>query len=124
MKKKELKIFISLALFVTLPELHNIMDNWEPSNMSLILLYDVDQDIQWYFKQNLDILALIALSCAMHLGAPSKLKPLSFGVLLINTIKLPLYWLYYLRFDWTINSTIFLITYIIYIINEKRNNNR
>jgi hypothetical protein len=124
MKKKELKIFISLALFIVLPELTAIMDSWEPCNISIILWYDVEQDIQWYVKDNLDILALIFLSCAMHLGAPIRLKPLSFAVLLINIIKLPLYWLYFLRFDWTINGIIFITAYMYYFINEKRNYNR
>lgn len=124
MTKKELKIFISLALFILLPELHSIMNNWEPCNKSWILFYNIDQDIQWYIKQNLDILALIALSSAMHIGAPKRLKSLSFSVLLINIIKLPLYWFIYLRFDWTINGMIFISAYIYYFINEKRNYNR
>ena len=124
MKPKELKIFIALAAFVVIPELHLIMNSWEPHKVDWILFCEKSQDIQWYAKHNLDILALTALSWAMVLGAPIKLKPLAKGVLIMNVIKLPLYWLFYLQFDWAINSTIFIIAYLIYFSNEKRNHDR
>lgn len=115
MKINELKIIICVLLFLILPEFHLLLNNLKPINADLFLFCDKIQDIQWYVKDNLDILALISLSVALLFAMPNNLKSIGWALILINIVKIPLYWCFYLQFDWTINIIIFSICYLKYL---------
>jgi len=111
----ELKIFIFVLLFLILPEIHLLLNNLNPLSVDLFLFCDKFQDVQWYVKDNLDILSLISLSIGFLIAIPKDLKPIAWALILINIAKIPLYWMFYLQFDWVVNITIFSICYLKYL---------
>jgi hypothetical protein len=116
MNKKEFTIFTLFLMFIVLPELHLLMNSMAQLNVDLFLFCDKIQDIQWYVKDSLDIIGLILLSCALVLMSPNKIRDFAITILIINVLKLPLYWLFYIQFDWAINILIFTVMYIKYLI--------
>lgn len=116
MKSNDLKILICVLLFMILPELHLLLNNYPAYEIDWFWLVNKTQDIQWYIKDNLDILALILLSIGFYIALPTSLKPIGFALILINIAKIPLYWVFYLQFDWVINIIIFTVFYIKYLI--------
>jgi hypothetical protein len=115
MKVNELKIIICVLLFLILPEFHLLLNNLKPINVDLFLFCDKIQDIQWYVKDTFDIFALISLSFAILIAMPKNLKSIGWALILINIAKIPLYWAFYLQFDWAINIIIFSICYLRYL---------
>ena len=122
MNKKEFKILILLLWVYILSPLHKLFDNIY-YDVDLFLFKDVCQDTQWYIKNNIDMIINVILYYIIYQLASIKLKKITFVLYLFSYIFFPLYWLFYLRFDFIIYSLLFIILSII-MYYEKRNNIR
>lgn len=123
MKQKRIVIY-SFIIYVVLTSLHRLFDSFPPTSIDMFVFSNKSQDIQWYIKDTFDLIGFAIILYALHRVSQKSLK-FTTGLFLINAIvQIPLYYLFYLRYDIIINFIIIIIILIKIKYDEKRINYR
>lgn len=124
MKKKEFILIILVLMYWLLPQMHMLMSSLPAKSVDLFVFAEESQDIQWYFKNMCDYISSFFLIILVRKVIPYKLKFITTLLIIGLVLDIVNYWLFYHQNDWAYKSLLIFLIPIIYITNEKRNNNR
>lgn len=111
-----------IILYFILISLHRILDSVAPMEIDLFLFIEKTQDLQWYVKDFFDIIAFSVICFYLYKISPASSRFATGLFFIYSIIQLPLYFLFYLRYDVIIDFTIIIVILIKIKLNEKRTN--